>query len=174
MARGWHTGLMPIRPVAWWWRLRRAALLEAQAAFAGGLAQKTYWAVVRGGPPTEQGTVDAPLLKRSTRDGWRMLADAAGQAAVTDFRVLGRAGGMAWLELRPRTGRTHQVRAHCAVLGCPVLGDPVYGGGAGRLHLLARAIVLPLAPPLSATAPPPAHMLAAVTALGFSRSGTTV
>jgi tRNA pseudouridine32 synthase / 23S rRNA pseudouridine746 synthase len=154
--------------------LRRAALLEAQAAFAGGLAQKTYWAVVRGGPPTEQGTVDAPLLKRSTRDGWRMLADAAGQAAVTDFRVLGRAGGMAWLELRPRTGRTHQVRAHCAVLGCPVLGDPVYGGGAGRLHLLARAIVLPLAPPLSATAPPPAHMLAAVTALGFSRSGTTV
>ncbi len=57
-----------------------------------------------------------------------MVIDPAGQRAVTDYRMLGIAGGRAWLELRPRTGRTHQIRVHCAALGCPVVGDPVYGG----------------------------------------------
>jgi len=152
--------------------LRRAALLAAQAAF-GGRACKTYWAVVRGEPSADAGSIDAPLLKRSDPRGWRMVVDPAGQSAVTDYRVLGRSDGLTWLELHPRTGRTHQVRAHCCELGCPVLGDPVYGDGAGRLHLLARAIELPLDPPLAATAPPPAHMLAALAACGFSRAGTT-
>jgi 23S rRNA-/tRNA-specific pseudouridylate synthase len=87
-----------------------------------------------------------------------MVVDPAGQSAATEWRVLGEADGLAWLELHPRTGRTHQVRVHCAHLGCPVLGDPVYGGGEGGLHLLARAISLPLTPPLEATAPPPPHM----------------
>lgn len=148
--------------------LRRAALHAAQAAFAGGAARKTYWAVVRGAPPELSGVVDAPLAKRSTpAGGWRMAADAAAPPAETAWRVIGRAGGASWLELHPRTGRTHQVRAHCALLGCPVVGDPVYGGGAGRLHLLARAIRLPLDPPLAAEAPPPAHMLAALAACGW-------
>jgi 23S rRNA-/tRNA-specific pseudouridylate synthase len=53
------------------------------------------------------------------------------------------------------------------MLGCPILGDPVYGGGAGPLHLLARAITLPLEPPVAATAPPPAHMQAALAACGL-------
>ncbi|MCW3473529.1 RluA family pseudouridine synthase [Limobrevibacterium gyesilva] len=146
--------------------LRRVALLEAQLLFAAGRVKKTYWAVVAGAPPGESGTVDAPLLKRSDRAGWRMVVDAAGQAAITDWRLRGRAAGIAWLELHPRTGRTHQVRAHCAALGCPILGDPVYGDGEGRLHLLARAISLPLDPPLNATAPPPPHMVAALAMCG--------
>lgn len=147
--------------------LRRAALLDAQRAFAAGLARKTYWAVVRGAPPADAGIMDAPLAKRSTPSGWRMVADPAGQPAATEWCVKGRGDGLAWLELHPRTGRTHQVRVHCAQLGCPVLGDPIYGGGGtGMLHLLARAITLPLAPPLEAVAPVPAHMRAAMAACG--------
>ncbi len=138
--------------------LRRAALVEAQAAFAAGLVEKVYWAVVRGRPEGEAGVVDVPLAKRTERGGWRMVADPAGQRAVTAWRVLGAADGAAWLELRPRTGRTHQVRVHCAALGCPVLGDPVYGDGAGMLQLLARSISVPVVPPVAATAPVPAHM----------------
>ena len=153
--------------------LRRAALLAAQALFAEGKAEKTYWAVVDGGPAGESGTVDAPLTKRSSPGGWRMVVDASGQRAVTDWRVLGRGAGLAWLELHPRTGRTHQVRVHCAHLGCPVRHDPVYGApsvrGGGMLNLLARAIMLPLTPPLAATAPPPAHMRDALLALGWDQ-----
>lgn len=149
--------------------LRRAALHAAQAAFAAGQAQKTYWAVTRGAPRAESGRIDVPLLKQSTREtGWRMVADAAGQSASTSWRVLGRGGGLTWLELRPHTGRTHQVRVHCATMDCPLLGDPVYGDGSGRLHLLARSILLPLDPPLAAAAPPPGHMHAALTACGWT------
>ncbi|TDH57927.1 RNA pseudouridine synthase [Dankookia rubra] len=139
------------------------------ALFAAGRAEKTYWAVVRGAPPQAAGTVDAPLLKRSTaRDGWWMAVDPAGQPARTAWRVLGAAAGLTWLELRPRTGRTHQIRVHCAHLGCPILGDARYGGGEGRLHLLARAIALPLDPPRAAVAPPPPHMRAALAACGWA------
>ena len=151
--------------------LRRAALHAAQAAFAEGRVRKTYWAVVQGRPAEDAGTVDAPLLKRTAVAGWRMVADSAGQPARTAWRLRGVGGGLAWLELLPQTGRTHQVRVHCAVLGCPILGDPVYGGagagGAGRLHLLARAVHLPLEPPVQAVAPPPVHMRAALRACGW-------
>ena len=151
--------------------LRRAALHAAQAAFAEGRVRKTYWAVVQGRPAEDAGIVEAPLLKRTAPAGWRMVVDAGGQAARTAWRVLGAGGGIAWLELLPQTGRTHQVRVHCAVLGCPILGDPVYGGagagGAGRLHLLARAVQLPLDPPVQAVAPPPEHMRAALRACGW-------
>jgi tRNA pseudouridine32 synthase / 23S rRNA pseudouridine746 synthase len=148
--------------------LRRAALLAAQAAFAEGRAEKTYWAVVRGAPTEESGHIDAPLLKLGGKAGWRMVVDPKGQQAVSDFLVRGRGDGIAWVEVRPRTGRTHQVRAHCAALGCPVLGDPVYGAAEpGGLHLLARAIRLPLDPPLAATAPVPPHMQAALAACGW-------
>ena len=146
--------------------LRRAALHEAQQCFAEGRAEKVYWAVVHGGPVGNAGVVDAPLLKRTGPGGWRMAVDPAGQAAQTDWVVRGHSRGqdsgqgsrLTWLELRPRTGRTHQVRVHCAALGCPLVGDPVYGSGDGQLQLLARAVRLPLAAPVEATAPPPAHM----------------
>jgi 23S rRNA-/tRNA-specific pseudouridylate synthase len=137
-----------------------------------GAVAKTYWAVVRcGGPAEEEGLVDAPLAKRSTaREGWRMVVDPeAGRPALTGWRVLGRSVelGLAWLELTPRTGRTHQLRAHCAHRGWPILGDARYGGGGDYpLHLLARAVRLPLDPPVEATAPVPPHMRAALAACG--------
>jgi tRNA pseudouridine32 synthase/23S rRNA pseudouridine746 synthase/23S rRNA pseudouridine1911/1915/1917 synthase len=153
----------------------RKALRKLGALFAAGLAEKTYWAVVAGIPAAVEGSVTAPLRKQSRRIGWKMVVDPAGQAAATDYRVLGIGGGRAWLELKPRTGRTHQVRVHCAVLGCPVVGDPTYGGPAGSPLLLhARAIALPLYParaPVAVTAPVPQHMLAALTALGYDAAG---
>jgi len=150
--------------------LRKAPLLAAQALFAAGAVRKTYWAVVRGEVAGDSGTVDAPLRRINDRNGWRMVVDTAGQTAVTDWQVLGRDAGLIWLELRPRTGRTHQIRVHCASLGHPILGDAQYASGGGLLHLLARSIHLPLDPPVDATAEPPPHMHAALARCGFPGS----
>ncbi|MSO91724.1 MAG: RNA pseudouridine synthase [Acetobacteraceae bacterium] len=148
--------------------LRKAALMAAQVEFVAGRVRKTYWAVVRGGPAKDSGEINSPLLRRTGPTGWRMTVDPKGQRAVTAWRVLGRAAGITWLELRPRTGRTHQLRVHCAALGFPIVGDPVYGDGVGQLHLLARALELDLGPPVTATAEPPAHMRVALVQCGWT------
>lgn len=146
----------------------KPAMAALGRLFAEGQVEKTYWAVARG-PLPDAGTCEAPLLKRSTQArGWWMAVDPRGQAACTAWRVLGRGGGFTAVELRPRTGRTHQLRVHLAHLGAPILGDAMYGGGAGRLHLLARALRLPLAAPVAAEAPVPPHMRAALAACGVS------
>ncbi len=138
--------------------LKKSALIAAQALFAGGGAEKTYWAVVRGVPGEASGIVDLPLGKVTTGREWKMQAQKDAPPAVTVWRMMGRGAGMAWLECSPKTGRTHQIRAHAAAIGHPVLGDAIYGGGAGGLHLLARRILLPLEPPVMAEAPVPPHM----------------
>ncbi|MEJ0045511.1 MAG: RNA pseudouridine synthase [Rhodospirillales bacterium] len=138
--------------------LTKTALLAAQAEFAAGRAEKIYWAVVRGAPAEDAGIIDAPLKKTTTPQGWRMEVAPAGQRANSAWRVLAHGDGMSLLEVRPRTGRTHQVRVHCATLGCPILGDTLYGDGEGPLQLLARAIKLHLSPPVAAAAPPPPHL----------------
>ena len=153
--------------------LRKSALVAAQAEFAAGRVEKIYWAVVRGAPAADAGRIDAPVLRQSRIGGWRMHLNDSGVPALTDWRVLGRGPGMAWIEFRPRTGRTHQIRVHAASIGCPLLGDPVYdensqaSGGHGRLHLLARSIRLGLEPPVLAEAQPGAHMRVALTACGW-------
>jgi tRNA pseudouridine32 synthase/23S rRNA pseudouridine746 synthase/23S rRNA pseudouridine1911/1915/1917 synthase len=154
------------------------ALRRLGALFAGGRVEKIYWAVVHGAPADAEGRIETGLKKLIRATGWRMVADPEGQRAVTEYRVLGAAGGRAWLELRPRTGRTHQIRVHCAALGCPVVGDRVYGRpeSAGPLLLHARAIALPLypaRPPIEVTAPVPPHMLAGLERLGYDRASET-
>ena len=152
------------------------ALRRLGALFAAGQVEKLYWAVVAGVPAAPEGRIELALAKQPRGVvGWHIVADPAGQHAVTDYRVLGTAGGRAWLELRPRTGRTHQIRVHCATsLGCPVVGDPTYGGPGGEpLQLHARTISLPLypgKPPIAVTAPVPPHMLAALVALAYDRA----
>ena len=148
------------------------ALRRLGRLFAEGKIEKIYWAIVKGCPPQNEGRIETGLRKLSRSTGWRMVVDPAGQHALTDYRVLGVAAGRTWLELHPRTGRTHQIRVHCAALGCPVAGDPVYGEaqGAAPLLLHARAIMLPLypaKPPISVIAMPPTHMLAALARLGY-------
>jgi len=133
--------------------------------FKSGQVEKVYWAVVEGGPPAQEGEIDLALSPRSPARGWWMRVDPAGQRALTRYRLLGRGPGLSLLELRPVTGRTHQLRVHCGASGFPILGDPIYGtaprhGGPG-LHLHARRLVLPYhpkKPPLAVEAPLPAHM----------------
>ncbi len=142
--------------------------------FVAGRIEKVYWAIVVGAPLSWEGRIELPLRKVTSESGWYMIADHAGQMAVTDFKVLGRSSDTAWLELRPRTGRTHQLRVHCATIGCAILGDPVYGArppAATPLHLVARAVTIPFyehRPALAVEAPPPAHMLPALAACGYS------
>jgi len=153
------------------------ALRKLGFLFSGGQVDKTYWAIVEGRPQEASGTIDLPLRKLNEQKGWRMVAADDGQPAITDYRVLGGTETVSWLELKPRTGRTHQIRVHCAEIGCPLVGDPAYGGNAARyraeqvsLHLLARAISLPLYPkrdPIGAVAAPPPHMLAALRQCGY-------
>lgn len=153
------------------------ALTRLGRAFAGQDVDKTYWAVVEGGPEADLGRIDLPLAKRNDKSGWRIVVDAKGQPSVTDFRVLGRGDGVAWLALKPATGRTHQLRVHMAEAGWPIVGDPFYGSGktsAEPLHLMARRIALPPLganrPAVSAEAPPPAHMRALLAACGWALS----
>ena len=139
--------------------LARTAVAAARLgdAFRSRTTRKIYWALVAGMPPMEAGTVDLSLAKLPGRAGEKMAVDKeSGKRAITEYITLDRAGKrIAWLALWPRTGRTHQLRAHCAAIGTPILGDGKYGAAAahadlpadlpGRqmLHLHARRIVLP-------------------------------
>ena len=133
--------------------LRRSALRSAQACFVAGTVEKTYWAIVDGVPAEREGEIVSMLGRVEKAGAWRMMPTPDGARAVTRWRLLGTDGRVSGLELEPLTGRTHQVRAHCAALGCPVLGDAVYGKpDPGGLRLLARRLRVPVEPTVSAVA----------------------
>jgi tRNA pseudouridine32 synthase / 23S rRNA pseudouridine746 synthase len=181
----------------------RKALAELGRLFKAGHVGKTYWAVVAGGPSEQEGRIELPLGRKDATRGWWMKHDPAGQPAATTWTVLGRSPAMTepelaaagagreeagragdpggkphhltWLALEPLTGRTHQLRVHCAAMGWPILGDSVYGGapraGGRGLHLHAREVVVPLYKNRGAirvSAPVPPQMEAALRACGWT------
>ena len=91
-----------------------------------GALRKTYHALVLGGPETDRGTIDAPIARKSLPSLLREVS-SQGKPSVTEFAVLERQEHFCKLSLRPITGRTHQLRLHCAHMGYPILGDPQYG-----------------------------------------------
>jgi 23S rRNA pseudouridine955/2504/2580 synthase len=158
------------------------------ASFKGRDVQKTYWAVVAGRPLPVEGRIDLPLRRGFGPRGERTeVADRDGKDgnwAVTDYQTLDNAAQkLAWLELSPLSGRTHQLRVHCWALGAPILGDGKYEtpdqNGAGsayveglsdNLHLHARALRLPHpeAGTLTIEADLPPHMRETFRILGFA------
>jgi 23S rRNA pseudouridine955/2504/2580 synthase len=149
-------------------------------AFRDKTTRKTYWAVVAGLPKLRQGRIDLSLIKGGIKGRERVHADDDGRDAVTYYTVVDSAGDRAsWLALLPLTGRTHQLRAHCAAIGTPILGDGKYGGAAAhalgstaahRLHLHARALEIPHPAgfTLKVAAPLPPHMKRMWEFLGFA------
>ncbi|GEO16542.1 RluA family pseudouridine synthase [Microvirga aerophila] len=150
------------------------AIARLNELFKKNEVDKVYWAVVEGGPAGDEGEIDLALAPKSPDRGWWMKVDPKGQPSLTKWRALGRNEGLTLLELRPVTGRTHQLRVHCQASGWPILGDPIYGtaprfGGPG-LHLHARSVTVPLYPkkaPIAVEAPVPEHMRERVAACGM-------
>src|SRR5204863_4258330 len=165
------------------------------------------------GADADEGTDDLPLGRLDPQFGWWMKPDPAGQPAVTKWKVMGRflsstptqarqgaqdglgedgshvhaQGNLTWLALEPVTGRTHQLRVHCAAMGFPIFGDDIYGNEASQrrarqikfvprtdapgLQLHAREVVVPISKnkePVRVTAPVPAHLRARLMACGWN------
>ncbi|MCB9958481.1 MAG: RluA family pseudouridine synthase [Rhodospirillaceae bacterium] len=162
----------------------RGAARTLTAAFRSKQTRKLYWAAVVGRPHPADGRIDQPLAKHRGGGGPEKMATdgAGGDPAVTLYRTVDHAQKAAsWLALLPLTGRTHQLRAHCAALGTPILGDGKYGGAGAflsgvdlprRMHLHARRIVIPhpdpRRPPVDVSADLPPHMRATWSLLGFT------
>jgi 23S rRNA pseudouridine955/2504/2580 synthase len=161
----------------------RFAASALAKSFRSRSARKIYWALVAGVPKPRQGRVSTYLAKEEVeRDSFMRVAkhgEEGASHAVTYYAVVETAAQrLAWLSLKPVTGRTHQLRAHCAHIGHPIVGDPKYfsienwqlpGGLQNKLHLLARRIVIPhpRGGTIDATAPLPPHMQQSWNLLGF-------
>ena len=123
------------------------ALGALKRQFARRSVAKSYLAVVDGTIEEDEGTIDAPVGRDPARPR-RMTVLPTGRRAQTDFRVLRRANHRTLLRVDPRTGRTHQIRAHLRYIGHPVIGDEIYGEGKGE-RLLLHAWRLTLTHPVS-------------------------
>jgi 23S rRNA pseudouridine955/2504/2580 synthase len=163
----------------------RFAASTMAKSFRSRSTRKIYWALVAGVPRVRQGRISTYLAKEEGGEGdARMKVAKHGEEgashALTYYAVVETAAQkLAWLSLKPVTGRTHQLRAHAAHIGHPIVGDPKYfdienwelpGGIQNKLHLLARRIVIAhprTGRPIDVTAPLPPHMQQSFNLLGF-------
>lgn len=141
------------------------ALRRLGKLFQNNQIEKTYLAIVAGVPDAPEGTIDLPLGRQSSdKNHWWMKVDPEnGQTAITHYQVLGHQDGYALLFLKPETGRTHQLRVHCAAMGFPIVGDKIYGPEKKPDHNLmlhAYQVKVPIYPkkdPILISAPLPPH-----------------
>jgi 23S rRNA pseudouridine955/2504/2580 synthase len=160
----------------------RLAASRLAAAFRARSTRKIYWALVKGVPRPHQGRISTYLAREEAGEKMRVArhGDDDSTHAVSLYSVVDHAGqSLAWLSMRPVTGRTHQLRAHAAHIGHPIIGDPKYfqaenwdlpGGIQNKLHLHARRIVIPHPSgngTIDVTAPLPPHMQQSWNLLGF-------
>jgi 23S rRNA pseudouridine955/2504/2580 synthase len=164
-------------------RFAAAALAKT---FRSRSARKIYWALVAGVPKPKQGRISTFLAKEEREEDSYMRIARHGEEgashAVTYYAVVENTGPrLAWLSLKPVTGRTHQLRAHMAHIGHPIVGDPKYfsienwewpGGMQNKLHLLARRIVVPhpRGGTVDVSAPLPPHMQQSWNLLGLDQA----
>lgn len=162
----------------------KAAASALAASFRARSTRKIYWALVRGVPKPMQGRISTYLVKENGVDGDRMrVTSQRGEGAdhaLTLYNVVETsAKRLAWVSLKPVTGRTHQLRAHCNHIAHPIIGDAKYfdvenwtlpGGIQNKLHLLARRIVMPHpnGGEIDVTAPLPPHMRQSWNLLGLN------
>jgi 23S rRNA pseudouridine955/2504/2580 synthase len=161
----------------------RFAASALAKTFRTRAARKIYWALVAGVPKPQQGRISTFLAKHEVEEDSYMRIARHGEKdavhAVTYYAVVETAAQkLAWISLKPVTGRTHQLRAHMGHVGNPIIGDPKYfnienwelpGGMQDKLHLLARRIVVPhpRGGVIDVTAPLPPHMEQSWNLLGF-------
>ncbi len=182
----------------------RKIAADLGATFRSRGAKKIYWALVEGVPKPSQGRISMFLAKgaamgenrqtaKGNRDDLERMrvarhGDPDAQHSLTLYAVVDKvAPRLAWLSMRPITGRTHQLRAHCEAIGHPIIGDPKYNrrsdndparndplravppGIEPKLHLLARRLILshPRGGMIDVVAPLPPHMKASFDMLGF-------